>query len=254
MRKFFLIKIIILMFITVVLAQEPEGARDLFVKYEDETPSTSANKPNTTSASKPANTSNSLTKPAGRPGMKLRIELNRDGQTSFVPANTQFRSGDKIKFHFRLNFPGYIAVVNIGTSGKSSILSYSRYDGNSRSEYVIPKGNASIAFDNRPGVEKVGFFISSKPIGEVQGASNTPASSNKPNNKPNNKPTTTGGIASASEEDQILNTINSRSLELKEGRDLYIENSKQDTYSYFVIPADKIAKDPVIIPLFLEHR
>ena len=50
------------------------------------------------------------------------MELDRDGRARFVSTKTVFRAGDKVRFHFAMNFPGYVVIINQGSSGKRSLL------------------------------------------------------------------------------------------------------------------------------------
>lgn len=100
----------------------------------------------------------------GRPGAKIRIELLRNGQRQFVPLDTVFRSGDKVKLHFEVNFPAYVEIYNQGSSGDVQRLF--PYEGtNTRikvtSGYTVPnKATEWFEFDNTPGTEKLAFIFS----------------------------------------------------------------------------------------------
>src|SRR5215211_4098688 len=49
----------------------------------------------------------------GRPGVKVTIELKREGKKQMVPLDFSFRAGDKVKFHFETNFNAYVKIINI---------------------------------------------------------------------------------------------------------------------------------------------
>ncbi|MBI2571285.1 MAG: DUF4384 domain-containing protein [Candidatus Schekmanbacteria bacterium] len=111
-----------------------DGSRDLFLSYQ---PSSSANTA------------------AGQPGAKVTIERNRGGQIGMVAPTSSFRSGDEVRFHFAVNFAGYVAVVNIGSTGKKALLFPSRGVSNAvthTSDYQVPReagGSSSTTIQER---------------------------------------------------------------------------------------------------------
>lgn len=103
----------------------------------------------------------------GRPGSQLMIELNRDGMISMVSPKTVFRSGDQVRFHFKVNFTGYVAVINKGSSGKLRLVFPYEEVSNMvtpTASYNIPQGNRWYKFDDQPGQEHLTFIMSRKPI------------------------------------------------------------------------------------------
>jgi hypothetical protein len=147
MKKPILLMIVLLLaFPKAASAQQPRS-RDLFLHYERGNPT------------------------AGQPGAKLMVELNRAGETRMVSPETKFQSGDRIRFHLSLNFDGYLAVLNSGTSGKLNCLY--PYSGapnpvHASSELMVPGHEAWFVFDQTPGTEEVTFLLSKKPIEELQ--------------------------------------------------------------------------------------
>ena len=99
----------------------------------------------------------------GLPGTKITIELMRKGKLSFVQPTYAFRSGDKIRLRMKTNFEGYVAVLNLGSSGKVNLL----YPVEERDNYVkptadyqIPQGDGWIVFDDTAGTEIVSVIMS----------------------------------------------------------------------------------------------
>ena len=87
--------------------QSSAGARDLFNTYKSD---------NTSAA---ASTSGATT---GKPGVRVRIELDRGGRARWVSPKTTFQAGDRVRFHFNMNFTGYVVIINLGSSGKRTLL------------------------------------------------------------------------------------------------------------------------------------
>ena len=146
MKPIFLLLALLPAFPRAVPAQQPHS-RDLFMRYESG---------NTT---------------GGQPGAKLMVELNREGKTRMVSPDTKFQSGDRVRFHLSLNFDGYLAVLNAGTSGKVNCL-YPHMGApnpvHASSELMVPGHEAWFVFDQMPGTEEVTFLMSKKPIEELQ--------------------------------------------------------------------------------------
>lgn len=103
----------------------------------------------------------------GRPGAKVVIERMRDGKLSIVSPKSKFRSGDKIRLRFATNFDGYIKIINVGSSGKVSLLF--PYEGaddriTPSNDFQLPKGGDWIVFDDTAGTETLTIIMSKKPL------------------------------------------------------------------------------------------
>lgn len=162
----------------------------------------------------------------GRPGAKIRIELLREGRRQFVPMDTVFRSGDKVKLHFEVNFPAYVEIYNYGSSGTMQRLF--PHQGNMRvkvtSGYVVPSRTTEwFEFDSTPGTEKLNFIFSQvefRPVVKTQ----SPQPPKRPGVVVN------PGSQSGSETQDAINDLNSRALE--EGRDLKRVQVKDEHYVF----------------------
>jgi hypothetical protein len=93
--------------------------------------------------------------------------LNPGGGIQRVSASSVFHSGDRIRLHVRSNRPGYLYVVNQGSSGRGSYLypasaNASEYVESGRIYQVPVSGN--IRFDSQPGQEIVWLFLSQRPL------------------------------------------------------------------------------------------
>ncbi|MGH9940426.1 MAG: DUF4384 domain-containing protein, partial [Blastocatellia bacterium] len=119
-----------------VRGQDDEQARDLFVSY-------------------------AATGSKGRPGAKVNIELLRGGKRRFVPLDTVFRSGDKIKLYFETNFPAFVEIYNLGSSGdRRKLFPYAGTGPRVKvtSSHVVPyKATEWFEFDDTPGTERLSF-------------------------------------------------------------------------------------------------
>lgn len=255
----------------------PKGPRDLFNTYKDAAPAAPAQAP-----SAPSN--NVLM--TGRPGVRVRIELLRGGRARWVSPRTTFQAGDRVRFHFNMNFPGYVVIINTGSSGARTMLF--PYEGVSNrvgltADYTVPQGQAWFEFDNTPGEEQLTFIMSKREIQEVTQltvgnvhvstqansaagpgvpassapTSSSPAPASQPaNTAPASAPAPTpasGGAATAqapqTEEQEILAALNSRALTL--GRDLKV--AEENNEGYVLATEDALAR-PVGFRLTLKHR
>jgi hypothetical protein len=232
---------------------KPAGPRDLFNTYKSD----SVPAPHASVAGKPA---------AGRPGARVRVELDRGGRARFVSTHTVFRAGDKVRFHFAMNFPGYVVVINQGSSGTRSLLF--PYNGVSNhigrtADYTVPQGEGWFEFDDTPGTEQLTFIMSKHEIEEVtqittgsHGSSPVAAAPSHPVDEhpatapaPPPAPAPAAAAPAQTEEQEILAALNSRSL--NRGRDLKMVEQETDAY---VLTSDEALAKPVGFKLTLTHR
>lgn len=247
----------------------PKGPRDLFNTYKEAGP--------TATAQTPVASSNNVSM-TGRPGVRVRIELLRGGRARWVSTRTTFQAGDRVRFHFNMNFPGYVVIINTGSSGARSMLF--PYEGVSNrvgltADYTVPQGQAWFEFDNTPGEEQLTFIMSKREIQEVTQltvgnvhvstqATSAPASSapaatpSLPSSAPAPPPASTPPTSAPSaatpqapqtEEQEILAALNSRALSI--GRDLKL--AEENNEGYVLATEDALAK-PVGFKLTLKHR
>ena len=101
----------------------------------------------------------------GQPGAKIKIELLRERRRQFVPLDTMFRAGDKVKLHVEVNFAAHVTIYNLGSSGKISRLYpvQGKYaTAVASTNYVVPASATEwFEFDDTPGTEKLNFTFSS---------------------------------------------------------------------------------------------
>jgi hypothetical protein len=149
-----IILILMLVFGTITVANA-QNARQLYLGYENNDKVVAPNN----------DTANRRKK--GQPGTKVIIERWRNGEVKFVSPKKTFRSGDKIRLRFATNFNGYIRILNVGSSGRVTML-FPYKGANDRitpsDDFQIPNNNDWIVFDNTEGTEMLSIILSKKPF------------------------------------------------------------------------------------------
>jgi hypothetical protein len=218
-------KFIVLWFVTLMLGigggwsataqtkQKPR-AKDLYVQYND----------------------GDSTFP-GNPGAKVSVLLKRGNQEKVVSTNETFQSGDRIKLIFDINFSGYVAIMNQGSTGKEQLLFPYKSNGRLVDSRVtpnagtkLPGGGDWIVFDNNPGNETVTVIFSNTPFEEFNNLSS-------------------GSITTGSEADQVLAELNSKSL--RRSKDLYVQSESDGTYC---VTQNGSLNGPVQFTFTLRHQ
>lgn len=150
MKKTLLIVMFVLFSLTALNAQT---ARQSYIDYTVAPTNDSANRKKTPKY--------------GQPGTKVIIERSRDGKVKFVSPKKSFKSGDKIRLRFATNFNGYIRILNVGSSGRVTML-FPYRGANDRitpsSDFQIPNNNDWIVFDDTPGTEMLTVIFSKEPF------------------------------------------------------------------------------------------
>src|ERR1035437_209859 len=113
---------------------------------------------------------------SGAPPLGLHytvINLADDNTPTEVPNDTVFHAGDHIQFSVEANAPGYLYIVNQGTSGnwKPMFPSAEIEDGNNRIEgwhpYTMPPGSR-LTFDSTVGTENLFIVLSLQPESDLE--------------------------------------------------------------------------------------
>jgi hypothetical protein len=193
----------------------------------------------------------------GSQGAKISVRLKRGNQPEkVVSVNETFYSGDWIKLVFDINFSGYAAILNVGTTGKETLL-FPYLDANRQivshrispnAGTQLPRGNDWIVFDENAGQEKVVVVFSKTPLFDEQatnsggGGSSSGGGSNE---------SSTGRIANESEADAILRELNSKNLIKRNSKDLYTQTENDGTY---VVSPNGIGDEPVAFTFYLKHK
>lgn len=185
----------------------------------------------------------------GRPGARVRIELLRDGVKKFVPIDSTFRAGDKVKFHFAVNFPAHVSVINLGTSGRLSLLF--PYQGapevvGTTKNYSVPHQNDLwFEFDEKPGVERLTFVFSAVRLMPA-GVSPSQAQTSTPSG---NSGSVT--VNPAGDQQAALDDLNSRAL--TNGKDLNLVQVSSSNEGYVLCDEEQLRK-PVGFQISLKHK
>jgi hypothetical protein len=177
----------------------------------------------------------------GKPGVKIVIELKRDGVTRKVPLNYAFREGDKVKLHFETNFNAYVKIINGGSTGALQLL----YPYQGAPELVVknrvcsvPQRDLWFEFDRNPGTERLILIFSSRPLeAETQSA-------------PSGQEGTPPNLSEGSGLKQTLADLNSRALE--NGKDFTLVQDSEN--SAFGVAPVALLRDPIGIRVDLRHK
>lgn len=108
-------------------------------------------------------------------GVKLQLELQRNGQTSYVTPSYHFQSGDKVRFIYTTNIDCYVYWLQEGSSGRYTMLFPNPKVGmdnwvKKNEPHTIPVKGA-FRFDQTPGTEKILLVMSPQKIPELEAAS-----------------------------------------------------------------------------------
>lgn len=189
----------------------------------------------------------------GRPGVKVTIELKRDGVRRKVPLNYLFRVGDKVKFHFETNFNAYVKVINIGSTGTPQLLypyrGAAEFVTRAR-DYAIPQGDLWFKFDQNPGAEQLTFIFSSRPLlveAQSQGDAPLPHHRRVAQDRPIHS------SQSGGDEQQALAALSSQSLENGKDFNLVQDSQKSEDCVYGVTTTQAMRK-PIGVRINLRHQ
>jgi hypothetical protein len=139
--------------VNVYAQQAPKGAKALFDSGEGTTVKMSSG-PRVSAPTQAAT-------PAKYVGISYKLVLLRpDGRFDIVPKSRVFRSGERLKLLVRTNKPGYLTILNIGTSGSTNVLHNDYVEAMSMIE--IPR-TGNFRFTGDPGTEKLLIMLSGSP-------------------------------------------------------------------------------------------
>ena len=108
-------------------------------------------------------------------GVKVTLELERDGETSTVLPSHEFKSGDRVRILYSTNIDCYVYWMSEGTSGDYFMLFPNPKAGmdnwvKKNEPYTIPvKG--TFRFDEPKGIEKILLIMSPQKLPELEEAS-----------------------------------------------------------------------------------
>jgi hypothetical protein len=134
----------------------PSGAKAIFDSGEGSTVKMSSGKP----ASSPTAVAQAP-RPERYVGISYKLALLKpNGDFTVVPKSHTFKTGDRVRLLVRTNNPGYLTILNVGSSGNTNVLFNDYVEG--RTIYEIPRGT-NFKFVGAPGAEKVLIMLSANP-------------------------------------------------------------------------------------------
>ena len=103
--------------------------------------------------------------------LEITIEKRESGAWKIMDPGHVFADGDQLRFRFKSNQPGYLYVVNEGTSGEQSTLFPSEQAGANNKiepgqEYVIPSTSGAFRVTGPKGYDTVYWVLSPVRISE----------------------------------------------------------------------------------------
>ncbi len=184
-------------------------------------------------------------------GIKYWIDMESDRELDRVATNHLFRAGDRIKIKIVPNINGYLNVYNIGTTGRKTRL-YPASENSAKViagvTYTVPAAGM-MRFDENPGREEIGIFLTDRPI-SMDGGDDSGARSGQRASYASAMPVNCKGS-----KDLILDTNCARKP--TGSKDLILEKST-DTHGvaeYAVAPMRDIsAGQSVSLSFFLNHK
>ena len=252
----------------------PKGAKALFYSGEGTTVS------NKSPAKQPSRVSSEPGPSAAARGQYMGVQywidrLSPSGELKRASSSATFRRGDRIKVSLRSNQDGYLYVINVGSTGASTVLfpTESAQGTNlvlANQVLEIPP-NGFFRFDENPGEEILLVMLSPTPIDSgapggapptrtaeaeqapaaapAQGAETMPppqqapaegVASRPPNSDPvevayNSKGIGSKGIARGSKDIFVENLKNTASTRAYGGKDMYLEEDRGASPSTFVV-------------------
>jgi len=250
--------ILVLLFALPAIGAGPTGAKAIFDSGEGPSVSMSS----TPGKSAPVKKTAVRTAPAKEKYIGISYQLmllSEDGQMRAVTKTRTFHSGEKIKMLVRTNRPGYMTILNIGSSGNTNVLFNDYVDAYTMHE--IPK-TTSFRFVGKPGTERLMIMLSDNPSpfggGQQQGtvaasnSSTSPASSSSYSSSDPGMNTSSDSVANLPPPPPIQIASNMEGAKsLRGAKDIVIEDDMQTSYAVISPktgwkPASKGAKDIVL--------
>ncbi|MGI4756764.1 MAG: DUF4384 domain-containing protein [Janthinobacterium lividum] len=147
------------------------------------------------------------------------LKQREDGTFAETSAGETFHEGDLLQLSIMSNEPGYLYVIQQGSSGSWSPLFPGAQSVSNRLEpgkpYQIPGTRQTFRVDNHPGTEKLFVVLSREPLDDLGGAVDRLKHSSEPASKPARVPEG-GQLLEASNHipDEIVQRLASRDLTL----------------------------------------
>lgn len=164
-------------------------------------------------------------------GMRYALLLrDSEGHYNEVSPKAIFHSGDRLRLSVMANQPGYLYVIQQGSSGAwTSIYPKPSNDNSSPANkieagqvYQIPGGKGMFRFDQTPGEEKLFLILSHERIADLEGA----IDSLKKNGEPTSTPAPAATPAASGELIEASNHIPDAFVQQLASRDLTLEDEE----------------------------
>jgi len=198
----------------------------------------------------------------GKPALGLKYSIRRCREDADIAPDAVFHAGDRIQFRVETNGPGYLYIVNQGSSGtwKAMFPSAEVENGDNHvdgwSGHAMPPGSC-IGFDERTGVEKVFIVFSREPEPDLEGLIYSLQAKPQPAAAPSEQPAPKQLLVASN-----LNIGDATVGRLRSAyaRDLVIEKVDPSTagerkeYAIYVVNPSGSADSRVVADLRLEHK
>jgi hypothetical protein len=178
-----------------------------------------------------------------RLGVQVKMELKTDDGSEFVsPQNSEFKTGDKWRLQFKVNYPAYVAVLARQSSGSFVLMFPCAGDNNfipPMSFFTIPTNPSKLfEFKEPAGEENLTFIMSQRkiPLVEVLQQSGLTICDKQNSANENDR------MELSRLEEEATEAFQNRDISLVDDTDID-ENSKKITKaSYFLVPEELLIK------------
>lgn len=199
-----------------------------------------------------------------RLGLRCSLLLRgMDGRYIEVPSNSVFHSGDHIRLSLLANSPGYIYVIQQGSSGAWSPVfppPGSAADANKIAAgelQMVPGGTRAFAFDKTPGDEKLYVILSRDPIADIDHAIRGLQNNTQPASAPKTEGANNVLMASNNIPNLFVQQLVSRDLTLVDEETVNDSTGDADASekaTYVVSKATGDSTSQVVLKLDLHHE
>lgn len=180
-------------------------------------------------------------------GLQTTIyQVFEDGGTKAVSPSTVFAGGSRIRLGFNANRPGYLYIVNLGSSGRVSTVFPSSATDNNQVQpglvYQIPQQTGkSIKFDTTPGQEVLLMVLAESRITEFEYGGQQIAIQS-----PSGLPT-----QPSQQQHIVMASLNTTST----SKDLFVEDDGVFQTTVFKPTSEAVSKNkPLVTSIKLVHR
>ena len=199
-------------------------------------------------------------------GIRYALLLrDSDGHYNEVSPTAVFHNGDHLRLSVMANQPGYLYVIQQGSSGSWSSI----YPGKHASDngeptnrleagnvYQIPDGKGAFRFDQNPGQEKLFLVLSRQRIADLEGAINSLKQGSQPSAAPTQPPDQGQTLeASNTIPDAFVQRLASRDLTLVEEET--VDQPQSAEKAVYVVSKVSYAKNEsprVVASVTLKHE